>query len=319
MFIEKVLAPSIKNAYITRVMELSQGNIIIRGREFSPMEIDLIKALVSSHSDLSRRKLSILISEKLNWCQANGNLKDRACRDVLIRLNKQGVITLPKPTIDVTTQTAGVKHIEFNEPSVYMTGTPQNFPPPAFHLVQNNEERNLWNYLIDRYHYKGCRIVVGRHVKYLIYLDQNIIGCIGFADAVLQLKSRDQWIGWDDKQRQANLHLIINNVRFVILPWVKIKYLASKLLSLSVKLVVNHWQKLYNYRPLLIETFVEKQRFFGTSYKAANWIYLGQTRGKGRSGMKYYHHGIIKDIYVYPLTRFSGLHKQLLKSEPMIP
>jgi len=294
-------------------MKTSPENIIIRGREFSPMEIDLIKALVASHSNLSRRKLSIFICEKLEWRQANGNLKDRACRDVLIRLNNQGVITLPKPISDFTTQTAGVKHIDFNEPSCDIAGTPKNFPAPVFHVVQNNEERNLWNYLVDRYHYKGCRIVVGRHLKYLIYLDQQIIGCFGFADAVLQLKPRDEWITWDEKQRQANLHLIINNVRFLILPWVKIKYLASMLLGLSAKIVPDHWQKRYNYRPLVIETFVEKQRFFGTSYKAANWIYLGQTRGKGRSGMKYYNHGIIKDVYVYPLTRISRLRK-LLKS-----
>jgi hypothetical protein len=294
-------------------MKTSQENIIIRGREFKPTEIDLIKALVSSHSDLSRRKLSILICEKLEWRQANGNLKDRACRDVLIRLNNQGIITLPKPISDFTTQKAGVKHIDFSEPSCDITGTPQNFPTPVLHLVRNSEERNLWNYLIDRYHYKGCRIVVGRHLKYLIYLDQQIIGCFGFADAVLQLKSRDEWIGWDEKQRQANLHLIINNVRFLILPWVKIKYLASMLLGLSAKIVPDQWQKRYNYRPLVIETFVEKRRFTGTSYKAANWIYLGQTRGKGRSGMKYYNHGIIKDVYVYPLTRISRLRK-LLKS-----
>ena len=311
---KKVLAPSTLNSYIISDMKIPQENIILRGREFSPAEIDLIKALVSSHSDLSRRKLSILISEKLDWRQANGNLKDRACRDVLIRLNNKGIITLPEPISDFTTQTAGVKHIDFNEPSCDITGTPKNFPAPVFHLVQNNEERNLWNYLVDRYHYKGCRIVVGRHLKYLIYLDQQLIGCFGFADAVLQLKSRDEWIGWDEKQRQANLHLVINNVRFLILPWVKVKYLASTLLGLSAKIVPDQWQKRYNYRPLVIETFVEKQRFTGTSYKAANWIYLGQTRGKGRSGMNYYTHGIIKDIFdVYPLTRISRLRK-LLKS-----
>jgi hypothetical protein len=294
-------------------MKRSHENIILRGREFSPAEIDLIKALVSSHSDLSRRKLSLLICEKLDWRQANGNLKDRACRDVLIRLNNQSVITLPKPTMDFTTQSAGVKHIDFTKPSHDITGTPKNFPPPVVHLVRNNEQRNLWNYLVDSYHYKNCRIVVGRHLKYLLYLERQLIGCLGFADAVLQLKSRDEWIGWDEKQRQANLHLVINNVRFLILPWIKIKYLASKLLGLSAKIVAADWQTRYNYRPLVIETFVEKRRFTGTSYKAANWIYLGQTRGKGRSGMNYYQHGIIKDVYVYPLTRITTLRK-LLKS-----
>lgn len=292
-------------------MRKSHKNIIIRGREFSSREIDLIRALVLSHSDLSRRKLSIVICEQLNWRQANGNLKDRACRDVLIRLNNQGILTLPKPIMDFTTQTAGVKHIDFAEASCDIIGTPKNFPTPVFRLVRNSEERNLWNYLIDSYHYQNCRIVVGRHLKYLLYLNKQLIGCLGFADAVLQLKSRDEWIGWDEKQRQAHLHLVINNVRFLILPWVKVKYLASMLLGLSAKIVPADWEKQYHFRPLLMETFVEKRRFTGTSYKAANWIYLGQTRGKGRSGMNYYQHGIIKDVYVYPLTRSANLRKHL--------
>lgn len=313
MFIEIVLAPIELNAYIILVMQTSQGKIIIRGREFTQSEIDLIKSIVASNSELSRRKLSLLICEKLSWRQANNNLKDRACRDVLIRLNNQGIITLPKPSRDFTTQAIGIKDIDFDEPLCDITGTPKDFAAPVFHLVQKNDERNLWNYLVDRYHYKGCRIIVGRHLKYLVYLEHQLIACFGFADAVLQLKSRDQWLGWDAKQRQAKLHLIINNVRFLILPWVKIKNLASKLLSLSAKIIVDHWENYYNYRPLVIETFVEKQRFAGTSYKAANWIYVGQTRGKGRSGMNYYRHGIIKDVYVYPLTRISHL-RQLLTS-----
>jgi len=178
--------------------------------------------------------------------------------------------------------------------------------------VWQTYERHLWNFLIESYHYKGCRITVGRHLKYLIYLDGQLIGCFAFADAVLKLTARDQWIGWNPQQREAGLHLIINNVRFLILPWVKIKNLASKLLSLSAKIVPLDWQRFYHYRPVLMETFVEKQRFTGTSYKAANWIYLGQTRGKGRSGMKYYYHGIIKDIYVYPLVKISLLRQTLL-------
>lgn len=317
MFIEIVLAPIELNAYIILVMQTSQDKIIIRGRAFTLSEIEIIKSIVSFHSELSRRKLSILICEKLSWRQANNNLKDRACRDVLIRLNNQGIITLPKPSRDFTTQTIRIKDIDFTEPSSNITGTPKNFPTPVFHLVQKNDDRKLWNYLIDRYHYKGCRVVVGRHLKYLVYLEQQLIACLGFADAVLQLKSRDQWIGWDAVQRQAKLHLIINNVRFLILPWVKIKYLASKLLSLSAKIIVDHWENHYNYRPLVIETFVEKKRFVGTSYKAANWIYLGQTRGKGRSGMSYYRHDVIKDVYVYPLTRISRLRGLLTsRGEP---
>jgi hypothetical protein len=292
--------------------------MIIRGKKFSNSDIELIKRTISDNPTLSRRKLSLLLCQKLHWRQPNGHLKDRACRDVLIRMDQKGIIKIPEPSYELKTQTAGVKQVHFVEPSKEITGKLSDFNTPVFKAVENFPQRQLWNYLVDQYHYKGCRVVVGRHVKYLVYLNQNIIGCFGFADAVLQLKCRDQWIGWDVQKRQAGLHLVINNVRFLILPWVKIKNLASKLLGLSAKIVPQDWQRLYHYRPLLMETFVEKQRFSGASYKAANWTYLGQTRGKGRSGMNYYCHGIIKDVYVYPLITISLLRENLKKSEEML-
>jgi hypothetical protein len=276
----------------------------LRGRHFTSSDIELIKQTIAEQPSMSRRELSMLISQRLDWWQSNGNLKDRACRDVLIRLDQKGIIQLPQPIYTFKTQTAGVKEIDFIEPARTIIGKIGDFTPPVFKAVTDKANRQLWNYLVDRYHYKGCHIVVGHHIKYLVYLDQEIIACMGFADAVQHLKLRDQWLGWNREQRQANIHLIINNVRFLILPWIKIKYLASKLLSMSARIVPDHWHLLYHYRPVLMETFVEKQRFCGTSYKAANWIYLGHTCGKGRSGMRYYDHGIIKDVYVYPLAGF---------------
>jgi hypothetical protein len=286
--------------------------ITIRGKQFTNSEIDLIKQIIAVNPGLSRCALSILISQRLNWRQANGHLKDRACRDVLLRLAQKGLIELPRPVYTLKTQTAGVKEIDFVEPENAISGQTGDFTKPVFKIVSDSASRQLWNYLVDKYHYKGCRIVVGRHIKYLVYLEQELIACFGFADAVLHLNSRDQWLGWNPQQRAAKLHLIINNVRFLILPWVKIRNLASKLLSISAQIVPDDWRRFYHYRPVLIETFVEQQRFRGTSYKAANWIYLGQTEGLGRSGMKYYAHGIIKDVYVYPLIRLSDLKRQLL-------
>jgi hypothetical protein len=286
--------------------------ITIRGKQFGNCEIALIKQIIAENPGISRRELSILISQRLNWYQANGHLKDRACRDVLLRLAQKGLIDLPQPIYTLKTQNAGVKAIDFIEPVTTITTNISELPRPIFKIAHDSASRQLWNYLIDTYHYKGCRIVVGRHIKYLVYVEQQLIGCFAFADAVLQLHSRDQWLGWNEQQRAANLHLIINNVRFLILPWVQIRNLASKLLSLSSRIVPDDWQRIYHYRPVLIETFVEQQRFRGTCYQAANWIYLGQTEGLGRSGMKYYAHGIIKDVYVYPLTPLSDLKRQLL-------
>ena len=192
--------------------------MIIRGRQFSHSDIALIKRTISDNPPLNRRKLSLLVSKQLDWRQPNGYLKDRACRDVLIRLDQKGIIHLPKHSYELKTQTAVVKYVHFVEPSKEITGKLSDFNTPIFKVVERTHERKLWNYLIEKYHYKGCRIVVGLHLKYLVYLNQLIIACFCFADVVLQLKCRDQWIGWDTKQREARFHLIINNVRFLILP-----------------------------------------------------------------------------------------------------
>ena len=129
------------------------------------------------------------------------------------------------------------------------------------------------------------------------------MGCIGFADGVLKLNTRDKWIGWSVEEREKNLKLVINNNRFLLLPWVKVKNLASKVLSISAKEVQKDWEKYYKYKPVLIETFVHAGKFIGTCYKAANWIYLGRTLGKGRCGMRYYVHNQPKHVYIYILCR----------------
>jgi len=285
--------------------------MILRGREFTESEIAIIKSLVANNRQESRRRLSLLICEKLNWRQTNGHLKDRACRDVLLRLNQKGIIELPPSVYTLKTQQAGVKHVDFSKPKETLSGIIHEFDAPIFHLVENKKQRMLWNYLIDQYHYKTCHIVVGRHLKYLIYLNDQLISCVCFADAVLKLSSRDEWIGWDHKHRQSYLPYVINNVRFLILPWVRINNLASKLLGLMAKIVPPQWESAYGIRPVLMETFIEKTRFTGASYKAANWIHVGQTKGKGRSGMNYYYHGNIKDVYLYPLINQNRLRRQL--------
>jgi hypothetical protein len=142
-----------------------------------------------------------------------------------------------------------------------------------------------------------------RYVQYFIYVDEYLAGCIGFADAVLQLRIRDGWIGWSAEVREKNLQFIINNNRYLILPWVKVKYLSSKILGKIAAVVRKDWEAFYGYKPVLLETFVQKEKFMGTSYKAANWLHLGNTEGKGRRGMHYFYHGKSKDVYVYPLIK----------------
>jgi len=292
----------------------------IRGRYFTDKEVEFITQVVSNNSSLSRRKLSITICEKLDWRQLNGRLKDRACRDVLLKLNVQGIVKLPDALERGDNRKLRIRSVNFVEPTYKLTGKAGHYGKPLFQEVKTKKEHRLWNYLVERYHYLGCKVIVGHYLKYLIYLEEHLIGCFAFGDGILHLNVRDRWIGWDKEGRKANLHLLINNRRFLLLPWVKVKYLASRVLSGAAKVVPSDWKNRYGYQPALIETFIDKKRFSGSSYKAANWIYLGETIGQGRKANRYFYHGRVKEVYVYPLVRnarkilcnqaLQGLHNQ---------
>ena len=156
---------------------------------------------------------------------------------------------------------------------------------------------------IQRYHYLGHKLLPGAQIRYFVYSQNQRIALLGFAAAAWQTAPRDDYIGWNHKQRQKNLHLIVNNARFLILPWIKSHNLASRILAMSAKMLPQHWQEQYGYRPVLLETFVEKPRFKGTCYRAANWVFLGQTKGRGKLGPAGKQSVPIKDLLVYPLDR----------------
>jgi hypothetical protein len=283
-----------------------EKEIIIRGRVFQESEIERIKEILKNNGNATRTYQSRLICEHLNWRQANGVLKDRACRDVMLRMHKKGLIYCPPIRLHKRRKDQGraqKKAVVFAEPIEGLAGKAGDFKELRFEMVRGSEKESLWEYLIDTYHYLGYQVMVGHYLKYLIYLDERLIGCIGFSDGILHLSLRDTWIGWEPEVRKKNLHLIINNSRYLILPWVKVKYVSSKILGKISKIIQRDWEIFYGYKPILVETFVDKERFAGTSYKAANWIYLGRTEGKGRKGMHYFYHGHPKDVYVYPLSK----------------
>ena len=143
----------------------------------------------------------------------------------------------------------------------------------------------------------------GAQIRYLIKSREIVLGAMGFGAAAWKAAPRDQWIGWNSHHRQNRLHLIVNNARYLILPWIQVKNLASKILAIAARKLPEDWYYLYSYRPLLLETFVEKERFKGTCYRAANWIYLGETKGRGKLDVKHKHNLPIKDIYVYPVDK----------------
>ena len=186
--------------------------------------------------------------------------------------------------------------------------------PLELALVESAGESRRWREHIERYHYLGCRVPFGANLRYRVRNRDRDLACLLWTSPAWKMQARDAWIGWSDQQRKRNLQWIVNNGRFLILPWVQVKGLASKILALSARQVPHDWHTRYGYRPLLLETLVDPKRFRGTCYRAANWIHIGQTAGRGRMDREHQRHGqAIKDIYVYPLVRDA---RQRLCAEP---
>ena len=273
------------------------------GRNFSQEEMMQIRKLIIEDPARSRAELSRLTCQALKWYKADGGLKDMSARVAMLRMQDDGLISLPPPrckrpdpTVHLTDQTNPGLAIE--QPAGTLT-------PINLQRVQHKSDSRLWNEYIERYHYLGHKPLPGAQLRYFIYAQSQLIALLGFGAAAWQTAPRDQFIGWSHDQRKKNLHLIINNARFLILPWVQSKNLASMILSKAAKRVPDDWQEQYNYRPVLLETFVEKPRFEGTCYKAANWQYLGKTKGRGKLGISGKLSVPIKGLWVYPLdTKF---------------
>jgi len=170
-------------------------------------------------------------------------------------------------------------------------------------LVRNTSLEPLYNSLIHQHHYLGYRQIVGQHLKYMAFLGDRPVACLGWGSAAWAVKSREAFIGWDKTTKGNNLAFVVNNTRFLILPWVSIKCLASKLLAMNARRIASDWMAVYQQPVYLLETFVEKERFLGTCYKAANWICVGQTKGTAKRGHDHLVHGLIKDVFLYPLRK----------------
>jgi len=227
----------------------------------------------------------------------------------MLRMHKDGLIRLPPPT----QIKQPVKKIEFtpNTDPQNPILTPVNLIAELCFQIVNKSNSALWNEYIARYHYLGYTPLPGAQLRYFIYADEQLVALTGFGAAAWQTAPRDQFIGWSHEQRKNNLHLVVNNTRFLILPWIKSKNLASKILSITAGTLPNDWEKRYNIRPVLLETFVETKRFTGTRNKAANWRLCGQTKGRGKLGPAGKISVPIKDVLVYPLDK---QFKKILKN-----
>lgn len=285
---------------------MKQNNSIFRAWLFTAEQLELVKDTVAKYESLSRRRVAKIVCERLNWRDFNGSLKAIAALEALRTMEEKGFLTLPPAKRsggyhEIKLLTA--QEVDFKEPEEKLTGSIETMAKLRFELAEAGDKERLWRYLIQRHHYLGYRRLVGRHLKYFVYSGDSLVSLLGFSDGIYHFRLRDRWLGWDEKTRQARRHFIINNSRFLILPWVKIENLGSKILSQATKVAPRDWEARYGYRPRYIETFVEACRFRGTVYKAANWLCLGQSRGKGRRGFRYFFHGKIRDYYIYPLWR----------------
>jgi Domain of unknown function (DUF4338) len=274
------------------------------GRTFGASELELMRQIAREFCGLGVTEIARTVCELLAWKRPSGGLKNHECRQLLERLQAEGFLQLPElrklggrgpRRADTSGSCCEPASIEC---------TANKCEPLQLTLVEGEAESRRWREQVERYHYLGCRVPFGAHLRYWVCNRQRELACLLWTSPAWRMRARDAWIGWNDEQRQHNLQRIVNNGRFLILPWVQVKGLASKILALSARQMPRDWESRYGHRPLLLETLVDAVRFRGTCYRAANWIPVGQTTGRGRMDREHASHGrAIKDIYVYPLAR----------------
>jgi len=273
------------------------------GRYFSAAELQTIRQIITADQHRSRAHISRLVCQALVWYKPDGGLKDMTCRVALLRMQKDGIITLPPPQRPPKSMLAKITFTAATDPQEGVTAPVHNLPDLQLHPVIQRQQQLLWREFIHRYHYLGYTPLPGAQMRYLATSENRILALLSFSAAAWKTAPRDNFIGWNAEQRQQNLHRIINNSRFLILPWITSKNLASKVLALAARRLADDWFLRYAYRPVLLETFVETQRFLGTCYKAANWIHVGQTKGRGKLDVRKTFSIPVKDIWLYPLEQ----------------
>lgn len=271
----------------------------------SAVNVELVRQLLRDHPSWNRSRLSRELAQRWNWRTAQGTLRDIACRTLLLKLERQGHIRLPPPQRPANNDYRRWKLLDVPHARDPIVATLDQLRP--LHCLAahaDSQHRNLVKCLLQRYHYLGYRGSPGESIWYLLYdRQQRLLGCLLFGCAAWKVQARDQFIGWTPKQRAANLPVVVNNQRFLILPWVRCPHLASHALSLAARGVSDQYQQRYGHPVFLLETFVDTERFRGTCYRAANWIRLGPTQGRGRNDGRHQLRVPVKDVYVRPLQR----------------
>jgi hypothetical protein len=275
-----------------------------RGREISSEEVAFIRRLIAEHPALSRRALSQKLCDAWHWQQANGAPRDMICRGLLLLLHRAGAIQLPPvrytPPNPLARRTRPAMMLLDTTP---VQGPLSQLQPIEFQQVRRTAEEPLFNSLMESHHYLGYEQPVGEHLKYLVWAQERPIAALAWSSAPRHLASRDRFIGWSGEARRRNIRFIAYNTRFLILPWVQVPHLASYILGRIVRRLSEDWQALYGHPIYFLETFVDPERFRGTCYRAANWLWLGRTTGRGKDDQTGRPNRSIKEVLGYPLTR----------------
>jgi len=265
-------------------------------RDFTRGEVANIRALIASGQGSSAAVLAREVCRRLDWRRPDGELHEAACRGALTRMVRDGLLP-PWPRRGLPAFTGA------SDAGPLLEGTRGDLGPLALIRVSTMADSRLWTEVIARHHYLGYRPLVGAQLRYLIYAGQRLLAALGFASAAWRVLDRDDFIGWDDAQRLARLRLVVNNARFLIMPAIRVRRLASSILGQVTRQLPLDWERVYGYKPVLAETFVESDRFSGTSYRAANWEFIGETTGRGKFDRYRTHAKTYKSIWLYPLDR----------------
>jgi hypothetical protein len=292
-----------------------QATLSYRHRVITPEDLVFIRRLIAEHPGSSRRALSAKLCEAWNWVQANGALRDMVCRSMMLMLHRQGLIELPpvrwinpNPLVDRKKPEA----VSVDQAPLNMSLT--ELGPLEVRQVRRTPDEALFNSLLQQHHYLGYSQPVGEHLKYVVYAGGRPVACLAWSSAPRHLGSRDSFIGWGAEARLANVRLLAYNTRFLILPWVTVPHLASHILGRIARLLSPDWQHLYGHPIYFLETFVDPQRFRGTCYRAANWIPLGVTTGRGKDAPTREANRSIKEVLGYPLVR--DFRQRLARLDP---
>ncbi len=272
------------------------------GRNFESKDIDIIKGVTKAYPKLSRKELCATICEIIEWTTPAGKGKVAVCGEFLEILEQDGLISLP-PKRKYKTEKKERKTLNIEIKDEEISCRLRDLEPIRLEIVYVGENLKRWSAYVDKYHMLGHKRVYGSQLHYFIKAGDMELGCLQFSASAWALAHREKWIDWNLEDRKERLHLIVNNSRFLIFPWVKVKYLASTALSIAAKQIKQDWLRVFCYAPVLLETFVDLEHFKGTCYKASNWTFLGETQGRGRMDRENKYALSKKAIFMYPLQK----------------